>query len=64
MSESGPEYLTVKEVSDLLRVDRSTVERWVRRNVIRSVVIEGVIRIPRSAVTDEPCRTCQHRLEA
>lgn len=45
------ELLTVREVATLLRVDVSTVTRWVTDGVLAAIRLPGGgIRIPRSAV--------------
>ena len=42
--------LTVDEVAGLLRLDARTVAELVRSNVLRTIAIGGVVRIPRSSV--------------
>jgi excisionase family DNA binding protein len=56
-----PEYLTPKEAADLLRVSLRTMARKVKSGEVPSVKFGGIVRIPKGAVTDAPCRTCKHR---
>ena len=36
---SGKELLTVSEVADILRVDSTTVRRWVKQGVLEAIVL-------------------------
>ena len=52
---SMSEFLTVKEVALLLRVDNSTVRRWIKRGVLAAVTlphtgIRQVFRVRRSTL--------------
>lgn len=55
------EWLTVKDITEILNVTRATVSAWVNDGDIPSLRIKGTIRIPRSAmdkiVTDSLSRT-------
>ena len=42
-----PEYLSVKEVSELLDVDKETVRRWARNGSVASLKVGNTIRIPK-----------------
>lgn len=41
------EFLTVKEVTDLLKVTKTTVHNWMRNGKISSFKFQGIVRIPK-----------------
>lgn len=44
-------YLTVPEAAKELHVSRQTVHRWVAAGKLRAVRVGGVLRVPRSALS-------------
>jgi excisionase family DNA binding protein len=44
MTQVTSELLTVSEVADILRVDATTVRRWVKNDVLKAVVLPHVNR--------------------
>lgn len=42
MTQVASELLTVSEVADVLRVDDTTVRRWVKQGVLKAVVLPHV----------------------
>jgi excisionase family DNA binding protein len=42
------EYMTIKEVAQLMRVTPRTVKRWIRAGVLKPVRLGGTVRIKRS----------------
>ena len=45
-----PEFYTVQEVADRMRVSRKTIYRLVERGALRAVRLGDVYRIPREAL--------------
>jgi len=46
-----PYYVTVAEVADVLRVDPSTVRRWIEAGTLEAITLpSGVYRVPRTAL--------------
>jgi excisionase family DNA binding protein len=58
-AESEPAYITVDEVGRMLRMNEATIRRLIRTAVIRPVMIDGKIRIPRQQI--EAYRSSVHR---
>jgi excisionase family DNA binding protein len=49
------EWLTIAETAELLRVDRSTIRRWIKSGRLPAELFgERAIRIPRRAVMTQP----------
>lgn len=48
--EADHDYLTPREVAEVLRVDVSTVHRWAKTGAIESVRIGGTVRILRATL--------------
>jgi excisionase family DNA binding protein len=49
---SAPEYLSVQEAADLLRVNHKTVRAEVRRGRLPALQVGTVLRIPRAALDE------------
>lgn len=47
-----PDYLTVKEAADLLKVSRRTLDLWKQRPDFPAIKIGGTIRIEKSQLID------------
>ena len=46
-----PFYVTVAEVADVLRVDPSTVRRWIEKGDLEAITLpSGIYRVPRHAL--------------
>jgi len=53
MSKKQPaEWLTAKEVGDLVKVSAKTVNRWRRDGLLRGIKIGNVVRFNRQDVED------------
>ncbi|MGB6719048.1 MAG: helix-turn-helix domain-containing protein [Candidatus Acidiferrales bacterium] len=47
--QETPKFYTVKEFAALLRVQKNSVYRWIRRGDIKAITIRyGLVRIPAS----------------
>lgn len=45
-----PEFFTVQETAEILKVHHNTIRNWVDRGILKCLRLGGVIRVPAAAI--------------